>query len=106
MKISARKATAVATSAAALVMSAAAYAADAPAGSVGRALGADDTVHCYGVHSCKGMADCATTEKTMRCSAEPGFDDVEFARKAVVSDLRQHPPRRKGDSELPVDLHL
>ena len=52
MKISARKATAVATSAAALVMSAAAYAADAPAGSVGRALGADDTVHCYGVHSC------------------------------------------------------
>ena len=42
--------------------SAAAFAADAPAGSKGRAIGAEDTVHCYGVHSCKGQADCATAE--------------------------------------------
>ena len=42
--------------------SAVAFAADAPAGSKGRAIGAEDTVHCYGVHSCKGQADCATAE--------------------------------------------
>lgn len=39
-----------------------AFAAEAPQGSSGRAIGADDTVHCYGIHSCKGQADCATTE--------------------------------------------
>ena len=25
-------------------------------------IGANDTVHCYGLHSCKGQSDCATTE--------------------------------------------
>ena len=42
--------------------SAAAFAAEAPAGSSGKAINADDVVHCYGVHSCKGQSDCATTE--------------------------------------------
>ena len=42
--------------------SAAAFAAEAPAGSNGKAINADDVVHCYGVHSCKGQSDCATTE--------------------------------------------
>ena len=36
--------------------------AEPPAGSGGRALAADDTVHCYDVHSCKGQSDCATAE--------------------------------------------
>ena len=44
----------------------AAFAAEPPAGSSGKALGADDTVHCYGVHSCKGQADCATTENACK----------------------------------------
>ena len=42
--------------------STASFAADAPAGSRGAAIGADDVVHCYGVNTCKGTADCATTE--------------------------------------------
>ena len=55
-----------ATAAALALSSAAAFAADAPAGSTGGALDADDTVHCYGVHECKGNADCATTENACK----------------------------------------
>lgn len=62
-----RKSAALASAAAALALSsAAAFAADAPAGSSGRALGSEDTVHCYGVHICKGNADCATTENACK----------------------------------------
>lgn len=53
----------IAAAAAAFALSSfSAFAADAPAGSKGRALGANDTVHCYNLHSCKGMSDCATAE--------------------------------------------
>ncbi|MXP47504.1 hypothetical protein GRI43_08945 [Altererythrobacter luteolus] len=55
-----------ATAAAFALSSAAAFAADAPAGSSGRAIGASDTVHCYGVHDCAGNADCATTENACK----------------------------------------
>jgi uncharacterized membrane protein len=59
--------TAFAAAAAALALSsAAAFAADAPAGSTGAAINGNDTVHCYGVHSCKGQADCATTENACK----------------------------------------
>jgi uncharacterized membrane protein len=62
-----RKSAALASAAAALALSsAAAFAAGAPAGSSGRALGSEDTVHCYGVNSCKGNADCATTENACK----------------------------------------
>ena len=51
--------TAFAAAAAALALgSAAAFAADAPAGSTGAAINGNDTVHCYGVHSCKGQNAC------------------------------------------------
>jgi len=43
-----------AAAAAIALASAAGYAAEPPAGSTGRALDADDRVHCYGVHACKG----------------------------------------------------
>ncbi len=50
------------TSAAALfALASMASAATAPRGSQGAAVGAADTVHCYGVNSCKGTADCKTT---------------------------------------------
>ena len=50
------------TSAAALfALASIASAAPAPSGSKGAAVGAADTVHCYGVNSCKGTADCKTT---------------------------------------------
>lgn len=62
-----RKTATLASAAAALVLSsAAAFAADAPAGSTGRALNSDDIVHCYGIHDCKGNADCATTENACK----------------------------------------
>lgn len=66
MSTSIRKPAFAATAALFALSSAAAFAADAPAGSKGRAINSDDTVHCYGVHSCKGQADCATTENTCK----------------------------------------
>ncbi|MBA4762818.1 hypothetical protein [Sphingomonas sp.] len=63
MKTATRTAASIAAAAAAIALgSVAAFAADTPAGSKGRAIGANDTVHCYGLHSCKGQSDCATTE--------------------------------------------
>ncbi len=59
--------TAFAAAAAMMALSSAgAFAADPPAGSNGAAIGAEDTVHCYGVHSCKGNADCATSENACK----------------------------------------
>lgn len=66
MNIDRRKTTFAALAGAMALTSAAAFAADAPAGSKGRALNSDDTVHCYGVHSCKGNSDCATTENACK----------------------------------------
>ncbi len=50
----------------AVAMSTGAFAADAPAGSSGAAIGAGDKVHCYGVHSCKGHSDCKTAEHSCK----------------------------------------
>ncbi len=50
-----------ASAAAFFALSTLASAAPAPSGSSGKAIAADDTVHCYGVNSCKGSADCKTT---------------------------------------------
>ena len=52
----------MAAAAAMLALSTSAFAAAAPKGSTGLAVAASDKVHCYGVHECKGNADCATTE--------------------------------------------
>lgn len=52
----------IAALAAAFATSGMALATEAPAGSTGKAISAGDKVHCYGVHSCKGMSDCKTTE--------------------------------------------
>lgn len=48
----------IASAAAMLVVAGTAYAAERPAGATGAAISANDTVHCYGVNSCKGTADC------------------------------------------------
>ena len=53
--------TTLAATAAAFAFAAMAGAATPPAGSSGMALGQADTVHCYGVNSCKGSGDCKTT---------------------------------------------
>ncbi|MEQ1542583.1 MAG: hypothetical protein ABL926_10045 [Novosphingobium sp.] len=68
--------TAFASSVAMLALSALAQAATPPAGSSGAAVAAGDTVHCYGVNSCKGTADCKTTQhdcKGMNSCKGQGF---------------------------------
>jgi uncharacterized membrane protein len=87
--------TSFAVTAAALALSSAiAFAADAPTGSKGRAIGADDTVHCYGVHSCKGNSDCATAEhqcKGQNACAGHGFKAMKagecLTKGGVIGDL-------------------
>lgn len=62
--------------AAAFAVSTLAGAAEPPAGSTGKAISAADTVHCYGVHSCKGHSDCKTTDnqcKGMNACKGHGF---------------------------------
>ena len=61
-----KSAISLAAAAATFALSAAAFAASPPAGSVGLAVGASDKVHCYGVHSCKGKADCKTTDNACK----------------------------------------
>ena len=62
-----QKATAsIAAAAAALALSSFAFAAENPAGSSGAAINAGDKVHCYGINSCKGSADCKTANNACK----------------------------------------
>jgi uncharacterized membrane protein len=73
----------------------AALAAEAPAGSTGRAVSAGETVHCYGINTCKGQADCATTEHDCKgqneCSGH-GFKALSagecLSKDGTIGDLR------------------
>lgn len=76
------------------LVSTAGFAADSPAGSKGRAIGAADTVHCYGVHSCKGNSDCATAEnecKGQNACKGHGFKAMKagqcLTKGGVIGDL-------------------
>jgi len=64
--MNASKIASFAATAAMLALSAAAQAAEAPKGSMGPAVDAGETVHCYGVHSCKGNSDCKTAEHSCK----------------------------------------
>lgn len=85
----------IASTAAALALSVAtAFAAEPPAGSTGRAVGANDTVHCYGVNSCKGSADCKTTMnecKGMNACKGHGFKAMAagqcLSRGGTIGDI-------------------
>ena len=84
----------IASAAAALALSAAAVAGDAPTGSSGIAVGANETVHCYGVNSCKGTADCATAEhacKGMNACKGHGFKALKagecLTKGGTIGDL-------------------
>ncbi|MBW8465023.1 hypothetical protein [Acidovorax sp.] len=55
-----------ALSAALLALASTSFAADAPKGSKGAAIAANDKVHCYNVHDCKGNSDCATAEHSCK----------------------------------------
>ncbi len=52
----------LASTAVMFALSALANAATPPEGSEGAAVNAKDVVHCYGTNSCKGTADCKTTQ--------------------------------------------
>ncbi len=84
----------LAVSAALLALSAGAFAADAPQGSTGKAIGATDGVHCYGVHACKGNSDCKTTDhscKGMNSCKGQGFKAMPagacLMKKGVIGDI-------------------
>ena len=85
----------IASVAAALALSATVFAADAPQGSSGKAIGASDKVHCYGVHSCKGNSDCKTTEnacKTQNACKGHGFKAKTagacLSAKGTIGDIK------------------
>ena len=69
-------------------------AADAPKGASGKAVAANDTVHCYNIHDCKGNSDCKTAEHACKGQNEckgHGFKAVSakacFDKKGVIGDL-------------------
>lgn len=86
--------TGLAASAALLALSSLAHAATPPAGSAGPAVGKDDTVHCYGVNSCKGQADCKTAAHECKgqnsCKGQ-GFKGLAagecLTKGGVIADL-------------------
>ncbi len=71
-----------------------AVAAEAPKGSSGKAISANDKVHCYNVHDCKGNSDCKTAEHSCKgqnaCKGH-GFKAVTLkdcvAKAGTVGDL-------------------
>ena len=83
-----------AMAAAVLALSASAFAVDAPKGSMGKAIGANDTVHWYNVHDCKGNSDCKTADNSCKgqnsCKGH-GFKAVSAAKclssKGTIGDL-------------------
>jgi hypothetical protein len=95
LSTSSKSAASFALSAAFLALSSAAFAADAPKGSVGKAIAANDKVHCYNVHDCKGNSDCKTAEhacKGQNACKGHGFKGQTaescFAAKGVIGDIK------------------
>lgn len=87
--------TGLASAAAMFVISTAAFAATPPAGSTGAAIAGGDMVHCYGVNSCKGTADCKTAKndcKGMNSCKGQGFKGNTAAKciaaKGVIGDVK------------------
>ena len=84
----------LASAAALFAIASLANAATSPTGSTGAAVGARDTVHCYGVNSCKGHADCKTTAhecKGMNSCRGQGFNNLAagmcLRRGGTIGDI-------------------
>ncbi len=77
----------VALSAAILALSATSFAAETPKGASGKAIGANDTVHCYNVHDCKGNSDCKTAEHA--CKGQNACKGHGFKAKAAGACLTE-----------------
>ncbi len=89
-----KSSSAFALTAALLALSSAAFAADAPKGSAGKAIAANDKVHCYNVHDCKGNSDCKTADNS--CKGQNGCKGHGFKAmpaeqclksKGVIGDI-------------------
>lgn len=76
----------LALTAALLALSSTAFAADQPAGSSGKAIGAQDKVHCYNVHACKGNSDCKTAEHA--CKGQNACKGHGFKAQSAESCLK------------------
>lgn len=92
--LNSKTASSIAATAAAIMLAAAASAAPAPTGSAGKAINADDMVHCYGLHSCKGNSDCKTAEhecKGMNACKGHGFKAMKagqcLTKGGTIGDL-------------------
>lgn len=85
----------LAGAAALFALSAAAFAAAPPAGSSGVAVAASDKVNCYGVNSCKGLAECKTSQNSCKGLASCkglGFMGMAAAqcltKGGIIGDLK------------------
>ncbi len=84
-----------ALTAALLALASTGFAADLPNGAKGAAIGANDKVHCYNTHECKGNSDCATTENSCKgqnaCKGH-GFKAMSASQclmsKGTIADLK------------------
>lgn len=84
----------LAATVAAVAMASLAGAATNPVGSTGSAIGAEDSVHCYGVNACKGQSDCKTTAhecKGMNSCKGQGFKQLAagtcLTRNGTIGDI-------------------
>ncbi len=90
------KGTTLAAAVGLFALSMSAFAADAPKGSNGLAIGANDKVHCYGVHDCKGNSDCKTTDSACKgqngCKGH-GFKAISakacLAADGTIADIKE-----------------
>jgi hypothetical protein len=82
-----KSSTSSALAAAALAIASGAFAADPPKGSQGVAVGANDKVHCYNVHTCKGNSDCSTAEHS--CKGQNACKGHGFKALAAKACLNQ-----------------
>ena len=70
-----------ALTAAILALFATSFSTDAPKGSAGKAIAANDKVNCYNVHDCKGNSDCKTAEHA--CKGQNACKGHGFKAKTV-----------------------
>jgi hypothetical protein len=80
------KSTSVASAAALFALASMASAATPPAGSSGAAVSAKDMVHCYGINSCNGTADCKTS--THECKGQNTCKGQGFKAKTAEQCLK------------------
>lgn len=75
-----------AVTAALLALSASAMGATPPEGSMGKAISANDKVHCYNATECKGQNDCKTSANA--CKGQASCKGHGFKAKTAAECLK------------------